>query len=52
MSVIASTDVQGVFRLDPLGFRARYGSAERIALESGAFDAGVTPTPALDPQLI
>ncbi|MBI2496943.1 MAG: TonB-dependent receptor, partial [Opitutae bacterium] len=52
LSVIASTGVQRVFRLDPLGFRARYGTAERIALEAGAFDAGVTPTPALNPRLI
>lgn len=52
LSVIASTGTQRVFRLDPLGFRARYGNAERIALESGSFDAGVTPTPALNPQLI
>ncbi len=51
-SVIASTGVQRVFRLDPLGFRARFGTADRIALESGAFDAGVTPTPALNPRLI
>jgi hypothetical protein len=52
VSVIASAGSQRVFRLDPLGFRARYGTAERIALESGSFDAGVTPTPALNPQLI
>jgi iron complex outermembrane receptor protein len=52
LSVIASTGVQRVFRLDPLGFRARNGTADRIALESGAFDAGVTPTPALNPRLI
>jgi len=52
LSVIASAGVQRVYRLDPLGFRARYGTAERIALESGSFDAGVTPTPALNPQLI
>jgi iron complex outermembrane receptor protein len=51
-SVIASTGVQRVFRLDPLGFRALYGTEERIALQSGAFDAGVTPTPALNPHLI
>lgn len=52
LSVIASAGSQRVFRLDPLGFRARYGTPERIALESGSFDAGVTPTPALNPQLI
>ena len=52
LSVIASAGSQRVFRLDPLGFRARFGTAERIALESGAFDAGVTPTPALNPRLI
>ncbi len=52
LSVIASAGSQRVFRLDPLGFRARFGSAARIALESAAFDAGVTPTPALNPQLI
>jgi hypothetical protein len=52
LSVIASAGSQRVFRLDPLGFRARYGTADRIALESGSFDAGVTPTPALNPQLI
>lgn len=51
-SVIASAGAQRVFRLDPLGFRARYGTAEHIALEAGAFDAGVTPTPALNPRLI
>lgn len=52
LSVIASAGAQRVYRLDALGFRARYGTAERIALESGSFDAGVTPTPALNPQLI
>ena len=52
LSVIASTGVQRVFRLDPLGFRARCGPADRIALESGAFDAGITPAPALNPRLI
>lgn len=52
VSVIASVGSQRVFRLDLLGFRARYGTAERIALESGAFDAGVTPTPTLNPNLI
>lgn len=52
LSVIASAGAQRVLRLDPLGFRARYGTAERIALEAGAFDAGVTPTPALNPRLI
>jgi hypothetical protein len=52
LSVIASAGAQRVFRLDPLGFRARFGTAERIALESGSFDAGVTPTPALNPRLI
>lgn len=52
LSVIASAGTQRVFRLDPLGFRARYGTADRIALESGSFDAGVTPTPVLNPQLI
>lgn len=52
LSVIASAGSQRVFRLDPLGFRARYGTPERIALESGSFDAGVTPTPPLNPQLI
>jgi len=52
LSVIASAGSQRVFRLDPLGFRARFGTADRIALESGSFDAGVTPTPALNPQLI
>lgn len=52
LSLIASTGTQRVFRLDPLGFRARDGTAGRIALESGAFDAGVTPTPALNPRLI
>jgi iron complex outermembrane receptor protein len=52
LSVIASTGAQRVYRLDPLGFRARYATADRIALESGAFDAGVTPAPALNPQLI
>ena len=52
LSVIASAGSQRVFRLDSLGFRARYGTADRIALESGAFDAGITPTPALNPQLI
>lgn len=52
VSVIASAGSQRVFRLDPLGFRARDGRAARIALESGAFDAGVTPTPARNPQLI
>lgn len=51
-SVIASAGAQRVFRLDPLGFRARYGTAERIAMEAGSLDAGVTPTPALNPQLI
>lgn len=51
-SVIASAGSQRVFRLDPLGFRARYGTAARIALESASFDAGVTPAPALNPQLI
>jgi outer membrane receptor protein involved in Fe transport len=51
-SVIASAGSQRVFRLDPLGFRARYAPAERIALEAATFDAGVTPTPALNPQLI
>lgn len=52
LSLIASTGSQRVFRVDPLGFRARYGTAARIALESGSFDAGVTPTPPLNPQLI
>jgi iron complex outermembrane recepter protein len=52
LNVIAAAGSQRVFRLDPLGFRARFGTAERIALESGSFDAGVTPTPALNPQLI
>ncbi|MFZ5496450.1 MAG: TonB-dependent receptor domain-containing protein [Verrucomicrobiota bacterium] len=52
LNVIASAGSQRVFRIDPLGFRARYGTAQRIALESGSFDAGVTPTPALNPQLI
>lgn len=52
VSVIASAGSQRVFRLDPLGFRARYGTPERIALESGAFDAGVTPAPALNPRLV
>jgi len=52
LNVIASAGTQRVFRLDPLGFRARYGTAERIALESGSFDAGITPTPALNPRLI
>ncbi|MCF7688284.1 MAG: TonB-dependent receptor [Cephaloticoccus sp.] len=52
LSVIASTGSQRVIRIDPLGFRARYGTADRIAMESGAFDAGVAPTPPLNPQLI
>jgi iron complex outermembrane receptor protein len=52
VSVIAFAGSQRVFRLDPLGFRARYATADRIALESGSFDAGVTPTPALNPRLI
>lgn len=52
LNVIASAGSQRVFRLDPLGFRARFGSAERIALESGSFDAGVTPTPTLNPHLV
>ncbi len=52
LSVIASTGSQRVFRIDPLGFRARYGTADRIAMQSGAFDAGVAPTPTLNPQLI
>jgi iron complex outermembrane receptor protein len=52
VSVIASAGTQRVFRLDPLGFRARYAAADRIALESGSFDAGVTPTPPLNPRLI
>lgn len=51
-NVIASAGSQRVFRLDPLGFRARFASAERIALESGSFDAGVTPTPVMNQQLI
>lgn len=51
-NVIASAGSQRVFRVDPLGFRARDGTAARIALESGSFDAGVTPTPPLNPQLI
>ena len=52
LNLIASAGSQRVFRLDPLGFRARYGTAERIALESGSFDAGVTPAPARNPQLV
>lgn len=52
LNVIASAGSQRVFRLDPLGFRARYGTATRIALESGSFDAGTTPTPAANPELI
>lgn len=52
LNVIASTGAQRVYRLDPLGFRVRYGTAEQIALESGALDAGVTPTPPLNPELI
>ncbi len=52
LSLIASAGAQRVFRLDPLGFRARDGTAERIALESGSFDAGVTPTPPANPRLI
>ncbi|WP_157772176.1 TonB-dependent siderophore receptor [Lacunisphaera limnophila] len=52
LNVIASAGSQRVFRLDPLGFRARYATAERIALESGSFDAGVTPTPARNPSLV
>ena len=52
LSVIASAGSQRVFRLDPLGFRARYATADRIALEAGSFDAGVTPTPAGNPRLI
>lgn len=52
LNVIASAGSQRVYRLDPLGFRTRYGTDERIALESGSLDAGVTPTPPLNPQLI
>lgn len=52
LSLIASAGSQRVFRLDPLGFRARYGTAERIALESGSLDGGVTPTPAANSRLI
>ncbi|MFZ9682748.1 MAG: TonB-dependent receptor plug domain-containing protein [Cephaloticoccus sp.] len=52
LSIIASTGAQRVYRLDALGFRVRYGSAEKIALESGSLDAGGTPTPTLNPQLI
>ncbi len=52
LSVIASAGSQRVFRMEPLGFRARYVEAARIALESGAFDAGVTPTPPNNPELI
>lgn len=52
LSIIASTGAQRVYRLDALGFRVRYGTAEQIALESGSLDAGGTPTPTLNPQLI
>lgn len=52
LNVIASAGSQRVYRIDPLGYRTRYGTDERIALESGALDAGITPTPALNPQLI
>jgi iron complex outermembrane recepter protein len=52
INVIASAGSQRVFRLDPLGFRSRFATADRIALESGSFDAGVAPTPALNPQLV
>lgn len=52
LSVIASAGSQRVFRLDPLGFRSRFARADRIAMESGSFDAGVAPTPALNPQLV
>lgn len=52
LSVIASAGSQRVFRRDPLGFRAYDTTPERIALESGSFDAGVTPTPARNPRLI
>jgi iron complex outermembrane receptor protein len=52
LNVIASAGSQRVYRVDPLGFRTRYGTDERIALESGSLDAGVTPTPPLNPQLI
>jgi hypothetical protein len=52
LSIIASTGAQRVYRLDALGFRVRYGTAEKIALESGSLDAGGTPTPTLNPQLI
>ncbi len=52
LSIIASAGSQRVFRLDPLGFRARFGPAARIAMESGSFDAGVTPTPPLNPRLV
>lgn len=51
-SLIAALGSQRVFRLDPPGFRARSATADRIALESGAFDAGVTPIPPLNPRLI
>jgi iron complex outermembrane receptor protein len=52
LNLIASAGSQRVYRLDPLPFRTRYGTDERIALESGSLDAGVTPAPALNPQLI
>lgn len=52
LSIIAALGSQRVFRIDPPGFRARFATANRIALESGAFDAGVTPIPPLNPQLI
>ncbi|HEX2862637.1 MAG TPA: TonB-dependent receptor [Lacunisphaera sp.] len=52
LNVIASAGSQRVFRLDPLGFRSRFASAERIAMESGSFDAGVEPTPILNPKLV
>ena len=52
LNLIASAGSQRVYRVDPPGFRTRDGTAERIALESGALDAGVTPTPPLNPQLI
>ncbi len=51
-SLIASAGTQRAYRLEPPGFRARDTNAQRIALEAGAFDAGVTPVPPGNPRLI
>lgn len=51
LNLIASVGAQRAHRGEPLGFRTRYASAQRIALEAGANDAGSSPVPALNPGL-